>query len=187
VGGAITGLGIPASTITRVIGVAKAYTTRVGNGPFPTEQEDSDGAKLQKRGQEYGSTTGRARRCGWLDLPLLAYGAQLNGYTELWVTKLDVLDCFEFIPVATKYSLYHDHAKLVPASAMMSDLSKARPVYQKLQGWQQDISTARNFGDLPQAAQDYLRFIEQSLGIPITLVGVGPDREQCIHCPKGIG
>jgi adenylosuccinate synthase len=184
VGGAINGLGIPASAINRVIGVAKAYTTRVGNGPFPTEQEGPDGERLQKRGHEVGATTGRKRRCGWIDIPLIRYGAQLNGYTELWLTKLDVLDGFQYLPCVVQYTL--ESGAETTASTMMHDLGNVVPQYHKLLGWRQDTSTTRALSDLPTPAQEYLRFVQQAIGVPITLVGVGPDREQCIICPDGI-
>lgn len=178
IGGVCTGLGIPAQTITRVIGIAKAYTTRVGNGPFPTELFDKTGTLLQKRGDERGATTGRDRRCGWLDLPLIKYAVKVNGLTEAWLTKLDILDTLPKIQVCTEYFADGICAK---ASGVINCLETVTPSYVTLQGWEQEIRGTHEFEGLPQAAKSYVQFIEQRIGVPITQVGTGPDRTDNIN------
>jgi len=177
IGGVCTGLGVPAQAITRVIGIVKAYTTRVGSGPFPTELTDEVGKLLQVRGDERGATTGRNRRCGWLDLPLIKYAARLNGFTELWVTKLDILDTLRDINVCREYRLGSVPTKV---SDVVDRLESVTPEYATLAGWQTIIREHRTYESLPLAAREYLRFIESEVGLPITQIGVGPDRDHVI-------
>ena len=171
--GAGTGLNLPIQTLA----VAKAYTTRVGEGPFPTECSNSSGGlHLQKKGREFGATTGRRRRCGWLDLPALRYALQLNGAEKLALTKLDVLSGLKEVPVCTNYQV--DGQLLGTAPALPEHLAKVRPVYQKLQGWSQDLSLVRSKEELSTAPLQYIRFIERELNIKIKLVSVGPSRAE---------
>lgn len=176
-GGACTGSGVPPQRIDKVVGVIKAYTTRVGEGPFPTE-DDAFGDILHGMGREFGATTGRSRRCGWLDLVLLRYAAYVNGIDELAMTNLDGLDSLDEIPVCTHYELDGEKLDLPPASA--ADLERVKPVYATLPGWKTSIEAARQFGDLPEKARAYLAYITRISGVPITSVGVGPDRTQTL-------
>ncbi len=181
-GGALTGLGFGPRSVSRVIGVAKAYTTRVGEGPFPTELLGDVGQRIRDVGGEYGTTTGRPRRCGWLDLPILRYAVRINGLDELALTKLDVLTGLERLKVAVRYEEEDTGTSVTsfPAEWGLTYLTRCRPVYIELPGWDEDITAIRRRDDLPSAAQDYLTFIEDEIGVPITLVGVGPEREQAI-------
>jgi len=179
-GGALTGLGFGPREVARVIGVAKAYTTRVGSGPFPTELLDEVGQRIREVGGEYGTTTGRPRRCGWLDLTILRYAAQVNGLTELALTKLDVLTGIDPLRVAVAYERDGQRTDRFPAEFGVEELARWRPVYEELPGWEQDLTNARRWEDLPPAAQNYISFVEEAVGVPITLIGVGPDREQTI-------
>jgi len=179
-GGALTGLGFGPREVARVIGVAKAYTTRVGAGPFPTELADETGDRIRETGQEYGTTTGRPRRCGWLDLPILRYAVQVNGLTDLALTKLDVLTGIHPLRVAVAYERGGRRIERFPIAFGAEDLLAWRPVYEELPGWAEEIGGARRWEDLPPAAQEYVTFVEEAIGVPITLVGVGPDREQTI-------
>ena len=172
IGGIGIGAGVSPRRIERVIGVMKAYTTRVGSGPFPTEARDASGERLQLKGQEFGTTTGRPRRCGWLDLVALKYAARINGFTEWTLMKLDVLSAFEEIPVAISYQYQGECLEDFPMAP--SILERCEPVYKKLPGWQEDISHCREFSELPLNAQRYIRFIEEQLEIPISLISVGP-------------
>ena len=177
-GGACLGTGIGPRSIDSVLGVAKAYTTRVGAGPFPTELTDSVGARIRERGHEYGTVTGRGRRCGWLDLVLLRQSCRLNSMNGLVLTRLDVLSGIEKLQVATGYS-----GPSGPSSAVPTDLeafSKLEPIYAEMDGWTEDITGARTLADLPCAAQRYMKFIEDFVGIPIAILSIGPDREQTI-------
>ncbi|KAJ1948997.1 Adenylosuccinate synthase [Linderina macrospora] len=178
IGGASTGLGIPPSRIGNVIGVAKAYTTRVGGGPFPSELTDDVGQKLRDVGAEYGVTTGRPRRCGWLDLVVLRYSNMVNGYTSLNLTKLDVLDVFDEIKVAVSYTINGKNVTSFPAD--LDDLETATVNYVTLPGWNKDISKCRKFEELPKNCQDYVRFIEKDLGVPVEWIGVGASRDAMI-------
>jgi adenylosuccinate synthase len=162
-----------------VLGITKAYTTRVGAGPFPSELDDEVGEEIRQRGGEFGTTTGRPRRTGWLDLVALRYAARINGLTALAVTKLDVLSGFDRIKVATRYR-GSEGAEFETFPYHQSVLHHARAAYEELPGWSEDIGEARTESDLPQAARDYLRFIEEQAGVPVALVGVGPGREQII-------
>lgn len=179
IGGVLTGLGLPPQTIGEVIGVVKAYTTRVGDGPFPTEQLNEIGEKLQSQGAEFGVTTKRKRRCGWLDLPLLKYTSLVNGYTSICLTKLDILDNFDHIKIGVHYKLNGKIIDYFPGT--ISDLGKIDVEYVTLPGWETFTKTIRNWNELPKNAQDYVGFIEAFLGIPIRWVGVGKGRESIIN------
>jgi adenylosuccinate synthase len=180
-GGAVTGTGVGPTSIGTVIGVTKAYVTRVGEGPFPTEIAGQEGDLLRDRGQEYGAVTGRPRRCGWLDLPLLRYSNQVNGTEWLVVTKLDVLDALDEIPVCTGYLLDGKRTECIPAD--VSGLERIEPQYTKLRGWKSSTEGITRFADLPTLAQDYLRFLEKESGARTGMVSTGPDREQTIVLP----
>jgi adenylosuccinate synthase len=180
-GGAVTGTGVGPTRIGTVIGVTKAYVTRVGEGPFPTEIHDSTSDLLRARGQEYGAVTGRPRRCGWLDLPLLRYSNMINGTEWLVVTKMDVMDeCVE-IPVCTGYKINGKLTDVIPAD--MPGYNAIEPVYTKLKGWNSSTEGITEFDKLPQLAQDYLKFIEQESGAKIGMVSTGPDRDQTTMLP----
>ena len=174
--GACTGLGISPRSIGEVYGIFKAYCTRVGSGPFPTELNDETGITLRDTGKEYGSTTGRPRRCGWLDLPSLKYSIMINGVTQLYMTKADVLSGFEKIKVCTSYKI---NGKEVSEMPFEND-AIIEPVYTELKGWNQKISDIRKFDKLPSELKQYIKFIEKSCGVPITLISVGPDREETV-------
>lgn len=185
VGGAITGLGIGPGQIERVIGVMKAYSTRVGAGPFPTELHGELGDRLRGTGanpwDEYGTTTGRPRRCGWLDTVVVRYAARINGLTELIVTKLDILSGFETLQVADRYTdLHGEQIDHVPAD--LARLAGCEPVYESLPGWEEDVMGVRNFDHLPPAAQNYIHRVEALTGLPVRLITVGPARDQTILC-----
>ncbi len=172
IGGIGVGAGVSPRRIEKIIGVTKAYTTRVGSGPFPTEARDALGERLQLKGQEFGTTTGRPRRCGWLDLVALKYASQINGFTELAVMKLDVLSEFSEIPVTISYRYKNELLEDFPMALPI--LERCEPAYEKLPGWQEDISHCREFSELPTNAQRYIRFIEEQLGVPVSLISVGP-------------
>lgn len=174
IGGVLTGLGIPPTSIRNVYGVVKAYTTRVGEGPFPTEQLNETGEKLQDIGAEYGVTTGRKRRCGWLDLVVMKYSTAINGYTSLNITKLDVLDTFKLIDVGIAYT--YKGKKLTSFPEDLNVLKNVEVEYVTLPGWEQDITGIKNYSDLPENAIKYLKYIEDFLGVPIEWVGTGPAR-----------
>lgn len=176
--GACTGLGIPPNKIRKVIGIFKAYATRVGSGPFPTELHDETGELLRRQGNEYGSTTGRPRRCGWLDLPALKYAIEINGVTEMMMMKADVLSIFDTIKVATHYEYKGQKIDYLP---YQPDEQFLRPVYTELPGWKSDLSRLTDYRDAPQQLKDYMRFIEAETGVKITVVSVGPDRQQTLR------
>ncbi|MDX6207330.1 MAG: adenylosuccinate synthase [Frankiales bacterium] len=178
-GGACTGSGIPPTRIDRVIAVVKAYTTRVGSGPFPTELLDETGERLRQAGAEFGTTTGRPRRCGWYDAPIARFAVRINGVTDFVLTKLDVLSGFETIPVCVGYRL-PDGAVLRDLPTNQTDLHHAEPVYEEFAGWGEDISGATSFSDLPKNAQTYVKALEEMSGAPFSVVGVGPGRAQTI-------
>ncbi len=177
-GGACTGSGIPPTRIDRVIAVVKAYTTRVGEGPFPTELFDASGERLRSVGGEFGTTTGRPRRCGWYDLPIARYAARINGVTDFVLTKLDVLTGFEEIPVCVAYDIEGERVEEVPLT--QTDFHHAVPVYESLPGWTEDITAARSLADLPKNARVYLDFLEERSGAPMSVIGVGPARDETI-------
>jgi len=178
VAGACTGLGIAPSKVGRVIGIFKAYCTRVGSGPFPTELFDNTGETLRKEGNEFGSTTGRARRCGWLDLVALKYAIMLNGATELWMMKADVLNSFEQIKVCTQYKL--EDGRLIDTLPYDIDTEKVEPVYKTFNGWKSELKNLHNFTELPLELMEYITYLENELEVPIKVVSVGPDRKQTI-------
>jgi adenylosuccinate synthase len=177
-GGASTGSGIGPTRISRVIGIVKAYTTRVGSGPFPTELFDDDGEKLRSVGGEFGTTTGRSRRTGWYDAPIARYAVRINGLTDFFLTKLDVLTGWEKIPVCVAYEIDGKRVEEVPSS--QSDFHHAQPIYEYLPGWSEDISKARKISDLPTNAQNYVKFLEEISGAPMSAIGVGPSRDETI-------
>jgi len=179
-GGATTGLGFGPKEISRVVGVVKAYTTRVGEGPFPTELLGEVGDRMREAGNEFGTTTGRPRRCGWLDLPILRYAVRVNGLDELALTKLDVLSGLEKLKLAVAYTKSDAQLEHFPAEFGVDSLARWEPVYEELPGWQEDITGVRRRQDLPVAAQDYVGRIEEVVGVPVTFIGVGPEREQAI-------
>jgi adenylosuccinate synthase len=177
-GGAATGSGVAPARLNRVIGIVKAYTTRVGAGPFPTELLDESGEWLRARGFEFGTTTGRPRRTGWYDAPIARYSARINGVTDYVMTKLDVLTGLETIPVCVAYDVDGVRVEEVPVS--QSDFHHAVPIYEEFPGWQEDITEVRTFEDLPQAAQDYVLAIERISGARISAIGVGPGRDAIV-------
>jgi adenylosuccinate synthase len=181
-GGAATGTGVGPTAIGTVIAVTKAYVTRVGEGPFPTEIHEAVGDQLRARGNEYGAVTGRPRRCGWLDIPLLRYSNQVNGAEWLVVTKMDVLDELEEIPICTGYEIGGRLTDVIPAD--VEGLSQIKPVYTKLKGWCSSTEGIAEFDGLPKAAQEYLRFQERESGAKIGMVSTGPDREQTMVLPE---
>ena len=177
-GGAATGLGLAPKKITGALGIAKAYTTRVGGGPFPTELLDEHGAYLQKRGNEYGAVTGRPRRTGWLDATVVRYAVMLNGFDALALTKLDVLDEFDDINISTGYRCRGELLEGMPYGANV--LAECEPVYETLPGWKATTSRTTNFDELPPAAKDYIRRVEELCGAPVALISTGPDRTETI-------
>jgi adenylosuccinate synthase len=178
-GGACTGSGIAPNRIERVIAVIKAYTTRVGEGPFPTELLDEDGERLREIGHEYGTTTGRPRRCGWYDAVIARYAARVNGVTDFVLTKLDVLTGWEKIPVCVAYEV--DGTRYDEMPMTQTAFHHATPVYELFDGWTEDITGARRFEDLPKNAQLYIKALEELSGAPMSSVGIGPDREQTLE------
>lgn len=178
-GGVCVGAGVSPNKINRVLGVMKAYTTRVGEGPFPTELNDEIGENLRKIGHEYGATTGRPRRCGWLDLVVGKYGILINGLTDIILTKIDVLTGLKTIKLATSYIIDGIEYKSYPGNLRKSQ--KIEIVYKELPGWDEDITHIRNFDDLPINCQNYVKFIEEFLGAKISMISVGPSREQNIY------
>ncbi|HLF83202.1 MAG TPA: adenylosuccinate synthetase, partial [Blastocatellia bacterium] len=177
-GGAATGLGLAPKKLTGALGIAKAYTTRVGGGPFPTELLDENGAYLQKRGNEYGAVTGRPRRTGWFDAAVVRYAVMLNGFDALALTKLDVLDEFDEINIATGYLCGGVLLEGMPYGANL--LADCEPVYETLPGWKATTSRTTNFDELPPAAKDYVRRVEELCGAPVALISTGPDRTETI-------
>ena len=177
-GGATIGSGVGPTSISKVLGIAKAYITRVGSGPFPTELSDEIGAELGRVGNEFGTTTGRPRRCGWYDAVIIKYAAEVNGLTDLCITKLDVLSCLETIKVCVAYEFDGRRYTTVPGS--QTAFHHAVPIYEELPGWQTDITGCRSFEELPQNAQDYISYIEDKAGVKVSIIAVGPDRDQTI-------
>ncbi|MCB9410636.1 adenylosuccinate synthase [Mycolicibacterium sp.] len=177
-GGAAVGSGIGPTRITTVLGILKAYTTRVGSGPFPTELFDENGEYLAKTGGEVGVTTGRRRRCGWFDAVIARYATRVNGITDYFLTKLDVLSGLQTVPVCVGYTVDGKRTNEMPMT--QRDIARAEPVYEELPGWWEDISGAREFDDLPAKARDYVLRLEELAGAPVSCIGVGPGREQTI-------
>lgn len=180
-GGACTGSGIPPTSVTNVMGITKAYCTRVGNGPFPTELKNDTGEMLQKEGNEFGATTGRPRRCGWLDLVALKYAVQLNGMNELTLTKLDVLDTFNTINVCTDYEINGDRTRTFPSDPLT--LENVKPVFRSFDGWNSSTRHINTLEELPAAVRRYIDFIEDYLGIPFKIISTGPKRSETILLP----
>jgi adenylosuccinate synthase len=176
--GACTGLGVAPNKIERVLGIFKAYTTRVGSGPFPTELFDEDGARMAKIGNEFGATTGRPRRCGWLDLVALKYAVQINGVTELMMMKADVLSGFDNIKVCTAYKYKGEEIQHLPYNI---EEEYVTPLYTEMKGWSKDLTKLSKAEELPATLNDYIAFLEEQLNVPIKIVSVGPDRTQTIH------
>lgn len=174
--GACTGLGVAPNKIGNVIGIFKAYCTRVGSGPFPTELENTEGETLRKQGHEFGATTGRPRRCGWLDLPALKYAVMLNGVTELVVTKADVLTGFDTIKICTHYHLNGEEIDYLPYEIN----EPIQAIYKDFKGWKEDISQIKSYNDLPKEFIDYLKYIELRVGVPVKVISVGPNRDETI-------
>ncbi|NBV89969.1 MAG: adenylosuccinate synthase, partial [Actinobacteria bacterium] len=177
-GGACAGSGIGPTKITGVIGILKAYTTRVGSGPFPTELLDEDGERLRTIGGERGVTTGRPRRCGWFDAPIARYATRINGLTDIFLTKLDVLTGFEKIPVCVAYDIDGTRSEELPMT--QTEFHHAKPIYEMMPGWTEDISGAKSLEDLPANARSYVQFLEDISGTQISAVGVGQDRNATI-------
>jgi adenylosuccinate synthase len=173
-GGACTGAGVPPTAIQGIIGVSKAYTTRVGSGPFPTELLGEDGERIRKAGNEFGAVTGRPRRCGWFDVPLLRYTAMINGFTSLVITKLDVLDQFDEILVCTGYK------DVTAMPATFRGLEAVEPIYEKLPGWKSETRGLSRERDLPPRARDYLRFLSERVGVEVGCISTGPERDETI-------
>jgi len=177
ISGVISGLGVPPQSINTVTGIFKAYTTRVGSGPFPTELDNEVGEEMRRIGGEFGATTGRARRCGWLDLPALKFTCMINGVTELNIMKLDVLSHFETIKICIGYNVDGE----IYTDTIPFDISKdIDPIYKEMKGWNIDITECRTFNELPTEAKDYISFIQNEVYIPITRISVGPDRKETI-------
>jgi adenylosuccinate synthase len=178
-GGAVVGSGLGPKAIDEVVGVAKAYISRVGTGPFPTELQNEDGDTMIELGGEYGTVTGRRRRCGWLDLLALRYAARVNSLTKLFLTKMDILSAFDTIKVATSYRSHGERHNEFPAQ--QSVLYHCEPEYVEMAGWKEDITGVREYSDLPEVAQAYIEYIEEVVGVPVGWVSVGPERSQLIE------
>ena len=178
-GGAAVGLGIGPTRIDSVIGVAKSYVTRVGAGPFPSEIQGADQERLRELGGEFGTVTGRERRCGWLDLVALRYAARLNGFTSLALTKLDVLSAFAELPVCVRYRL-RDGSETEDFPAHQSDFHHCEPVYETLPGWKEPLDELTDVAELPDAARSYVKLIEERLGVEVCLIGTGRERERVL-------
>jgi len=177
--GISTGLGIPSYHLSKIIGIFKAYVTRVGGGPFPTELFDNDGMQLQKIGKEVGATTGRARRCGWFDLVAAKYSAEVNGLTHIALTKLDILDNFDNIKVCTHYE--YKNKKITNFSNVINDLENVKPIYKEFSGWSEPTCNVTTFDDFPLKVKEYVSFISDSLNVPISIISLGPKRNQIIN------
>tara|TARA_Y100000590_G_scaffold462045_1_gene625158 strand:+ start:2646 stop:3917 length:1272 start_codon:yes stop_codon:yes gene_type:complete len=178
-GGISTGLGLPLTKVNRIVGIFKAYTTRVGKGPFPTELFDDSGKKLQDLGHEYGATTGRLRRCGWFDAVEAKYSVQINGFTEITLTKLDILDHFEKIKVCIGYD--YEGKETDRMSQLISDLSDVKPIYKTFEGWNQLTAGICSYEELPEKTRQYIQFISNFIGVPIKIISIGPGRDEIIQ------
>ncbi|MBT3265795.1 adenylosuccinate synthase [Candidatus Poribacteria bacterium] len=178
VGGICTGLGIPPTAVQEVLAVVKAYTTRVGLGPFPTEMDTEFGERVRQIGKEFGATTGRPRRCGWLDVVGLRYASRINGFTQIALSKMDVLDTLPTIQVCVGYSL--DGVEVDNFPAQLTTLSRCEPIYEQLPGWEADTTMVRTYEDLPTNARKYVERVEELLGTPVALISVGPERTESI-------
>jgi adenylosuccinate synthase len=183
-GGACTGTGVGPTKISRVVGVVKAYTTRVGEGPFPTELSDVSGEWLRKQGGEFGVTTGRARRCGWFDGVVARYATRVNGLTDLVLTKLDVLTGLKTVPICVAYDIVDSDGAATRVTELpvdQAEFASAKPVYEQMPGWTEDISVAHSFDELPVATQNYVRRLEEIAGCRISVIGTGPQRDHIIQ------
>jgi adenylosuccinate synthase len=180
-GGSTTGAGIGPRCVDEIIGIVKAYTTRVGEGPFPTELLDKTGQHLQQVGHEFGTTTSRPRRCGWLDLVIVKHSSVISGLTKLAITKLDVLNGLSQVYICTQYTFEGKRIDYFPAN--IEDVAVCRPVYREFKGWESIDSKVTSFSELPKEAQVYLKFIEKEVGVPIQLVSIGPGRTETIEVP----
>jgi adenylosuccinate synthase len=178
-GGIATGLGLPLTKVNRIVGIFKAYTTRVGKGPLPTELFDDDGEKLRDLGKEYGATTGRPRRCGWFDAVEAKYSVQINGFTEITLTKLDILDHFEKTKVCTGYECGGQQTDSM--SKLISNLSDVKPIYKTFEGWNQPTTGITSYEDLPETTQQYIQFIADFIGVPVKIISTGPGRDEIIQ------
>ena len=178
-GGISVGLGLPGSRLNDIIGIFKAYTTRVGGGPFPTELFDEDGKTLGEIGKEFGATTGRPRRCGWFDLVAARYSVAINGLTHIALTKLDILDSFDTIKVCTAYDL--NGKTITNLTEALNNLEDIKPIYQELEGWKSEIRECSEFNQLPLSTKNYIKYLESALNIPISIISIGPKRHQIIH------
>jgi adenylosuccinate synthase len=177
-GGVSIGTGLPPCAVTDVVGVVKAYTTRVGKGPFVTELEDETGERIREKGHEYGATTGRPRRCGWLDLVIVGFAARISGITSIALSRMDTLGGFEKVQVCVAYDIDGKITKDYPAS--LEQLAKAKPVYKEMAGWSDDISHVRRYEDLPKSAREYIEFVESETETSVGMIGVGPERSECV-------
>jgi adenylosuccinate synthase len=177
-GSACIGAGVGPNVVQKIVGITKAYTTRVGSGPFPSELEGALGDRIRQEGAEFGATTGRPRRCGWLDLVALKYAVRINGITNLALMKLDVLSGHESIDVCVAYRLDGQELKDLPTAP--TELARVQPIYRSMPGWAEDITQVRSIQDLPQAARDYIQMIGNEVATPIDVVSVGPGREQTL-------
>ncbi|MBI44821.1 MAG: adenylosuccinate synthase [Candidatus Marinimicrobia bacterium] len=178
-GGISVGLGLPGSRLNNIIGIFKAYTTRVGGGPFPTELFDKDGEILGKIGKEFGATTGRPRRCGWFDLVAARYSVAINGLTHIALTKLDILDSFDTIKVCTSYDLHGK--KITNLTEALNNLEDIKPIYKELKGWKSEIREYSKFDQLPLSTKNYIEYLESELKVPISIISIGPKRHQIIN------
>ena len=181
-GGIGTGLGIPGNKLNSIIGIFKAYTTRVGGGPFPTELFDTAGKTLGTIGKEFGATTGRPRRCGWFDLVAAKYSVKINGLTHIALTKLDILNTFDRIKVCVAYKI--NNKEIYNMSSVIHNMKELKPVYKEFKGWECEINSIKCFSDLPKNAQEYIKYLENKLEIPISIISLGPKRHQIIYCNK---
>jgi adenylosuccinate synthase len=178
-GGIATGLGLPLTKVNAIIGIFKAYTTRVGKGPFPTELFDADGDKLRDLGKEYGATTGRPRRCGWFDGVAAKYSAMINGLTQVALTKLDILDHFDELKICTHYEFQGE--KINQMSRAILNLEEVAPVYITFPGWKEKTTGIKNYSELPTKAQEYIQFISDFMQVPVKIISTGPGRNEIIH------
>jgi adenylosuccinate synthase len=176
--GIAAGSGVPTRHIDRWIGIAKAYTTRVGGGPFPTEQNNAIGERIRRVGNEYGTVTGRPRRCGWFDAVAVRYAARISGSTELAVMLLDVLSGIDSLNVAVAYNFNGTRTSVLPSS--LTDFEECSPVYETLPGWDEDLTQIKKWSDVPARARNYVEFVGRQVGVPVTIVSVGPERRQTI-------
>ncbi len=177
-GGVSVGTGLPPAVLNEVVGVVKSYTTRVGKGPFVTELFDETGERIREKGHEYGATTGRPRRCGWLDLVIVGFSVRVSGITSIALSRMDTLGGFDKVRICVGYEIDGKVTKDYPAS--LDDLAKAKPIYKDFEGWSDDISHVRSYDELPKAAREYIEFIESETGTPVGMIGVGPERSECI-------